>query len=192
MCNLILGVPTVFVHQLSYDATFSSTVTLQCTVSTTTSATITDVFWQKKNECQTKNISSSTRPAKYSGGTVNTPSLTIFNADGLDVSSYTCFASNIAGTGQSSASFLNVSEGKISSLWKYYYSWVLICVVRTKGICSWVLKLVEFSYAKTKKFGQEFEAIRKDVIEIINFWFILIYEILQHKVFISYYVFVFH
>lgn len=91
-------------------------MTLQCTVSTTTSATITDVFWQKKNECQTKNISSSTTPAKYSGGTVNTPSLTIFNADGLDVSSYTCFASNIAGTGQSSASFLNVSEGKISSL----------------------------------------------------------------------------
>ncbi|VDI60366.1 Hypothetical predicted protein [Mytilus galloprovincialis] len=110
---IVHSVPTVFVHQLSYDATFGSTVTLECTVTTTTSATITDVYWQKKNECQTKNISSSTTSVKYSGGTVNTPSLTIVNADGLDVSSYTCFASNIAGTGQSSSSFLNVSAADV-------------------------------------------------------------------------------
>ncbi|CAC5423554.1 Fibrinogen-like protein A,Ryncolin-4,Angiopoietin-related protein 1,Ficolin-3,Ficolin-1-B,Techylectin-5A,Ficolin-2,Ryncolin-1,Tenascin-R,Fibrinogen-like protein 1,Angiopoietin-related protein 4,Angiopoietin-1,Tenascin-X,Fibrinogen C domain-containing protein 1-A,Tenascin-N,Ryncolin-3,Tenascin,Fibroleukin,Fibrinogen C domain-containing protein 1,Ryncolin-2,Techylectin-5B,Angiopoietin-related protein 2,Microfibril-associated glycoprotein 4,Fibrinogen alpha chain,Ficolin-1-A,Ficolin-1,Fibrinogen C domain-cont len=108
---IVHSVPIVFVHQLSYNATFGSTVTFDCTVSTTTSSTITDVYWQKTNECQTKNISSTTTSssAKYSGGTVNTPSLTIMNADGLDVSSYTCFASNIAGTGRSSASFLNVS-----------------------------------------------------------------------------------
>ncbi|XP_052090216.1 tenascin-like [Mytilus californianus] len=105
------GVPIVYVHQLLYNATFGSTVTLNCSVSTTTSSTITEVYWQKWDECQIKYISSTTTSssAKYSGSTVNTPSLTVFNAEGLDVASYTCFASNIAGTGYSTASFLNVS-----------------------------------------------------------------------------------
>ncbi|CAC5383000.1 HMCN [Mytilus coruscus] len=65
-------VPNVYVHHLLYNATFGSTVTLDCSVSTTTPATITEVYWQKWDGCQIKNISSTTTSAaaKYSGSTM--------------------------------------------------------------------------------------------------------------------------
>jgi hypothetical protein len=49
-----------------------------------------------------------TNTNKYSGSTSSVPSLTIFNAASSDAGTYTCFASNSVGTGQSSTTQLSV------------------------------------------------------------------------------------
>lgn len=49
---------------------------------------------------------------KYSGSTVNTPSLTINNVVLSDEASYVCFATNGVGTGQSSQTTVDVAGGK--------------------------------------------------------------------------------
>ena len=45
---------------------------------------------------------------RYSGSTVNTPSLTITNADQSDRGFYVCCASNCIGTGVSQQTFIDV------------------------------------------------------------------------------------
>jgi hypothetical protein len=45
---------------------------------------------------------------KYSGSTVNSPSLTIHRVDSSDVGYYTCYGSNRVGTGQSQEVHLDV------------------------------------------------------------------------------------
>ncbi|XP_076088318.1 hemicentin-1-like [Mytilus galloprovincialis] len=54
-------------------------------------------------------IKFTTNANKYSGTTTITPSLTIFNAGQRDVGTYTCFAMNGIGTGQSSTTALSIS-----------------------------------------------------------------------------------
>jgi hypothetical protein len=46
------------------------------------------------------------------GGTVNTPSLTILNAEDDDETYYTCQATNAAGTGTSTQTYLDVLGSK--------------------------------------------------------------------------------
>jgi hypothetical protein len=50
---------------------------------------------------------------KYSGSTVSTPSLTITNAQNSDEGNYVCYATNLAGTGSSSQTFLDVVGSKL-------------------------------------------------------------------------------
>ena len=50
---------------------------------------------------------------KYSGSTVNTPSLTINNADNTDSGTYICTATNAVGTGQSQQTTLTVTGSKL-------------------------------------------------------------------------------
>jgi hypothetical protein len=95
----LIGVPTVQVQQPSYSVTTGSTVTLVCTV--TSNLAITSVKWQRNVGGSITTINSNTNTNKYSGSTTTTPSLTIFNAASSDVGTYTCFASNSVGTGQS-------------------------------------------------------------------------------------------
>ncbi|XP_052103566.1 hemicentin-1-like [Mytilus californianus] len=92
-------VPTVTITQPSYSVNSGSSVTLACTVSSTT--TVTSVTWQRTVNSAITTITSNTNTNKYSGSTSSTPSLTIFNADSNDAGTYRCFASNSAGTGQS-------------------------------------------------------------------------------------------
>lgn len=115
--NLILilsffsGILTVTVAQRSYSVNYGQTVQLVCTVSGNPSAQ--SVYWQKtKNGIQT-NINSNS--IKYQGSTTSTPSLTILNADSNDAASYTCFATNSIGTGQSQQTQLSVVGSKFSS-----------------------------------------------------------------------------
>ncbi|XP_052058078.1 hemicentin-1-like isoform X9 [Mytilus californianus] len=100
-------VPTVQVQQPSYSVTTGSSVTLVCTVTST--LTVNNVYWQRNIGGAITTITSSFNTNKYSGSTTGTPSLTIFNAAQSDVGTYTCFATNSVGTGQSSATSLGVT-----------------------------------------------------------------------------------
>ncbi|XP_063428590.1 hemicentin-1-like isoform X13 [Mytilus trossulus] len=101
------SVPTVQVQQPSYSVTTGNTVTLVCTVSS--NLAVTDVYWQRNVGSSTSIIRSTTNTNKYSGITTGTPSLTIFNAAQSDVGTYTCFATNSVGTGQSTTTQLSVT-----------------------------------------------------------------------------------
>lgn len=106
------GILTVIVDQPSYSVNYGQTIQLVCTVSGNPSAQ--NIYWQKtKNGIQTKINSNS---IKYQGSTTSTPSLTILNADSNDDASYTCFATNTIGTGQSQQTQLSVVGSKFTSL----------------------------------------------------------------------------
>lgn len=106
------GILTVIVDQPSYSVNYGQTIQLVCTVSGNPSAQ--NIYWQKtKNGVQTKINSNS---IKYQGSTTSTPSLTILNADSNDDASYTCFATNTIGTGQSQQTQLSVVGSKFTSL----------------------------------------------------------------------------
>ena len=109
-----LGILTVIVAQPSYSVNYGQTIQLVCTVSGNPSAQ--NIYWQKtKNGVQT-NINSNSNSIKYQGSTTSTPSLTILNADSNDDASYTCFATNSIGTGQSQQTQLSVVGSKFTSL----------------------------------------------------------------------------
>jgi hypothetical protein len=95
--------PTVQIQQSSYSVTTGNSVTFVCTVTST--LPITTVYWQRNFGGSTSNINANANTGKYSGSTVNTPSLTIYNADSSDAGTYTCSASNSVGTGQSTTTF---------------------------------------------------------------------------------------
>ena len=105
-----LDVPTVQVQQPSYSVTTGNSVTLVCTVSS--SLPITSVQWQRNVNGGITTINSNTNTNKYSGSTTTTPSLTIFSAASSDVGTYTCFATNSVGTGQSTTTTLSVTGSK--------------------------------------------------------------------------------
>lgn len=81
-----------------------------CTVTAT--PTHTNVYWRKIANGVSTDITV-TNNNKYSGSTVNSPSLEVRNADLNDEGNYVCFASNSVGTGQSSQTFLDVTGGRI-------------------------------------------------------------------------------
>ena len=108
----IIAIPTVTVQQPSYSVTTGNTVTLVCTVSS--NLAVNDVYWQRNIGGAITQIRSTTNTNKYSGITIGTPSLTIFNADQSDVATYTCFATNSVGTGQSSTTTLSVTGSRFS------------------------------------------------------------------------------
>jgi hypothetical protein len=80
------------------------------------------VIWQKIVNGQPNSINQG-NSAKYSGGTVNTPSLTIQNAVTSDSGVYRCSATNAVGTGQSQDTTLTVTGGSscvIESLFEIF------------------------------------------------------------------------
>ncbi|VDI14043.1 Hypothetical predicted protein [Mytilus galloprovincialis] len=93
--------------QSSYSVSPGKTTTLECFV--TSSLPLIGVYWKQKGRYGTITIEFTTNANKYSGTTTITPSLTIFNAGQRDVGTYTCFAMNGIGTGQSSTTALSIS-----------------------------------------------------------------------------------
>jgi hypothetical protein len=125
---VFVDVPVVTVLQLYYSVTLGGTVTLGCTV--TASPTHTSVQWQRIQNGVTSSINLGSN--KYSGSTVNSPSLTIINADQNDNGVYRCTASNNVGTGISSQTTLSVTGSK-------YKCKSCLGGVRVKGLGLWCL-----------------------------------------------------
>jgi len=110
----VLDPPTVTVQQSSYSVTTGNSVTLVCSVSS--SLPITSVQWQRNVGGTITTINSNTNTNKYSGSTTTTPSLTIFSAASSDAGTYTCFATNSVGTGQSTTTTLSVSGSRCQAI----------------------------------------------------------------------------
>ena len=90
----------------------SNTITLDCQVDATPRETV--VFWHRVINGQLTNIDLGTNNNnKYSGSTVSTPSLTITNAQNSDKGNYVCYVTNLAGTGSSNQTFLDVVGSKL-------------------------------------------------------------------------------
>lgn len=104
------AIPTVTISPSTYSVTTGQSVTLSCTVSS--NLAITSVQWQRNIGGTITTITSTTNTNKYSGSTVSTPSLTIFSSNSGDAGTYTCFATNSVGTGQSNAATLSVTGSK--------------------------------------------------------------------------------
>ncbi|VDH91359.1 Hypothetical predicted protein, partial [Mytilus galloprovincialis] len=104
--DVIGGILTVTVPQVSYSVNYGQSVQLVCIVTGTPA--VQSVFWQKITNGVQIYINSTTDPNKYSGSTIGTPSLTILNADSNDIGSYSCCATNVVGTGESQPTQLSV------------------------------------------------------------------------------------
>ena len=102
------GIPLVNVPQPSYSVNYDGSVTLTCTV--TANPTHTTVYWQRIVNGVSTTVTLGNR---YSGSTVNTPSLTITNADQSDEGFYVCYATNSVGTGNSQQTYLDVAGSKL-------------------------------------------------------------------------------
>ncbi|CAC5377795.1 HMCN [Mytilus coruscus] len=104
--TVIGSVPVVTVGQTTYSTNIGNNITIACVVSAI--PTHTAVYWTRKinnGNIVTLNPASST---KYSGSTIQSPSLTIIDVDLSDEGNYICHATNAVGTGQSSHKFLDV------------------------------------------------------------------------------------
>ncbi|XP_021370011.1 hemicentin-1-like [Mizuhopecten yessoensis] len=99
------NVPSVAISQSSYSVTTGTSITLSCSVSATPSHT--SVFWQRNVGSGVQSITIDN--VNFSGATVSSPSLTVITADASDSGSYTCFAVNSVGTGQSGSTTLSVT-----------------------------------------------------------------------------------
>lgn len=104
-----------------YPVDYGNSVQLVCTVTAT--PTHTQVYWTKVQSGQEVTINTA-NSAKYSGSTVNNPSLTINNADLNDETFYVCKARNSVGLGQSQQTYVDVSGSMIifDILRLFYYS----------------------------------------------------------------------
>lgn len=104
------GILSVTIPQPSYNVNYGQNVQLVCTVSGNPAAT--SVYWEKVRNGIATTINSNTNTNKYTGSTVNTPSLTILNAKADDQAVYTCFAENAIGKGQSQQTQLQIIGSK--------------------------------------------------------------------------------
>ncbi|XP_021352861.1 hemicentin-1-like isoform X2 [Mizuhopecten yessoensis] len=96
------AIPSVDIPLTSYTTTEGTTYTIPCSVSSTTA--VTNVFWQRTINGQPSSINID--GVNFSGATTGSPSLNIITASTTDSATYTCFASNSAGTGSDSTQLI--------------------------------------------------------------------------------------
>lgn len=107
----ISDIPVVTATPLAYSVNIGSSVTLKCSV--LADPLHTSVTWKKLIGGTASNIPITNSGGKYSGATVNDPSLTINNAAFSDQGTYVCYATNSVGTGQSTQVVVAVAGSKI-------------------------------------------------------------------------------
>lgn len=90
-----------------YSVSIGGDINLVCTIQSNPPHTV--VTWQKINKGVRTTVTISGR---FSGATVNSPTLTISNVTLDDESYYVCFATNSVGNGQSPQCFLDVIGSK--------------------------------------------------------------------------------
>ncbi|XP_061169583.1 hemicentin-1-like [Saccostrea echinata] len=104
--------PNITLPQSTYNINYGQDVTLVCNVISDT--TLTSVVWRKYNNSVPVNMVV-TGLSRYSGGTTQTPSLTIRTLVFSDSGNYDCSATNSAGTSVSGQITLNV-RGTVPSV----------------------------------------------------------------------------
>uniref|UniRef100_A0A8W8KZ99 Ig-like domain-containing protein n=1 Tax=Magallana gigas TaxID=29159 RepID=A0A8W8KZ99_MAGGI len=104
--------PNVQIAQSSYSVNLGGAVELVCIVSA--DPPVSSITWTRtiNGVTTTLNIGSL---ARFTGGTVSNPSLTILNAQASDEGTYVCSAQSSAGTGQSGSTTLSI-VGSIPSV----------------------------------------------------------------------------
>ncbi|XP_069133868.1 hemicentin-1-like isoform X9 [Argopecten irradians] len=100
------NVPSVVISKPSYTVVVGQDVTIDCQY--TASPDATSIKWRKIVNTQPSDITI-TGNAKYSGGTLTSPSLVIRTAANTDQAFYQCFVTNSVGEGQSSTAYLFVT-----------------------------------------------------------------------------------
>ena len=105
--------PTATILSNTYSVIVGGSVTLQCTVSG--NPAITSVQWSRTVNGQQQSITIGGN-SRYSGGSVNSPSLVIANAANADEGYYTCSATNVVGTGTSQQTFLDITGSRWHTL----------------------------------------------------------------------------
>ncbi|XP_052092726.1 titin-like isoform X2 [Mytilus californianus] len=100
----IIDKPTVRIDGAALVLT-GRTTTISCNINVSSSAPVTKLTWLK----DARKIQLASHSSKYTGGSIQTPSLTIHNIDEQDKASYSCKAKNIVGTGQSRVVQLDVA-----------------------------------------------------------------------------------
>ncbi|CAG2239675.1 unnamed protein product [Mytilus edulis] len=104
-------VPNVEIPRKQYSVNYGSQATIPCTI--TANPSHTSVQWKIIVNGQEQNVDM--QNDKYSGGTVNSPSLVIANAQKGDETFYICTAFNGVGRGRSIQTFLRVAGGPSTS-----------------------------------------------------------------------------
>lgn len=101
--------PNVQIAQSSYSVNLGGAVELVCIVSA--DPPVSSITWTRtiNGVTTTLNIGSL---ARFTGGTVSNPSLTILNAQASDEGAYVCSAQSSAGTGQSGSTTLSIVGSK--------------------------------------------------------------------------------
>lgn len=95
----------------SYAVVMGSSVTIPCTVSGNPS--VTSVAWEFIYNSVTTTLTID--GTNYGGALASSPALVIYNTDNSDQGYYKCTATNIVGTGRSSATYLYVTGSEYSS-----------------------------------------------------------------------------
>ena len=108
--HLFIDLLRVSITHDTYIVAVGEFVILQCTV--TSDTPVTAVKWTKTFNGRTQYIVTSGN-SRYSGGTINSPTLGITKAVYSDMGYYTCWATNTEGTTSSQQTYLNVSGSMI-------------------------------------------------------------------------------
>lgn len=125
VCPFFSDILQVSVPQDIYNVNYGQTIQLVCTV--TGSPAATEVYWVRVRQGQSTEIKASTMDTnKYSGVTLNNPSLTVLNANENDGGVYKCYAKNIVGVGQSQQTQLNVIGSKYKEISPFLYFLILL------------------------------------------------------------------
>ncbi|CAG2228115.1 HMCN [Mytilus edulis] len=105
------SVPVVQINPSTYTATYGSQVVINCNI-VSASPAATQVYWQRSSNNQILRIDNGDQG--YQGSTTSTPSLTINFVTTANAGVYTCFATNVVGTGISNLGTVTVTGGLLS------------------------------------------------------------------------------